>query len=178
MSTVARNVASELLKESDRGCVVLAFAWMDEYLTLNLQNFLLPSEQKNLKTDELLGAGKALGDAGTKIDLSRRLGLLRKRTQKSLHIFRKLRNDFAHISSKINFQTEIVRNRINSLMEIEIDLLAPLLSHDQEEKKLHTIKDVRSKSSDKEIFVYLAGIIVASLVLINDTLTPISKIEE
>jgi hypothetical protein len=76
MAEAMQRVTRELQLESDRGCVVLAFAWMDECSTQNLLRFLLPSAHQSAKADELLGVGRPIGDAATKIDLSFRLGLL------------------------------------------------------------------------------------------------------
>lgn len=81
-------------------------------MTQMLKKFLLPSKHESEKADELLGVGRPIGDAATKIDLLLRLGLLAPATYKSLHWLRKLRNDFAHLSSNLTFETDHVRDRI------------------------------------------------------------------
>jgi hypothetical protein len=45
VARIGQEVERELEKESDRGCVVLAFAWMDEQITINLRRYLLPSDK-------------------------------------------------------------------------------------------------------------------------------------
>ena len=113
------KVATELHKESERGCVVLAFAWMDDQLTANLRKYLLPSVQQSEKADELLGVGSPIGDAATQIDLSLRLGILQPNTHKSLHMFRRLRNDFAHLASNISFENQSIHDRVVAIFENE-----------------------------------------------------------
>jgi len=128
MEVAARKVADELRKESDRGCVILAFAWMDDALTNNLQRYLLPPTNSASKSDELLGVGRPLGDASVKIDLAYRLGLLQPHTRQSLHLFRRLRNDFAHLSTELSFETPSVRERVIAIFENEEPVLQSIWS--------------------------------------------------
>lgn len=184
MAETAQRVSADLQRESDRGCVILAFAWMDEQVTSNLQRFLLPSSHVSVKSDELLGAGRPLGDASTKIDLSYRLGLLRSNTKTSLHLFRRLRNDFAHLSSPLSFQTPSVRDRVLAIFDNEQPVLEAVwnarpsttarASVDEASsgatKALH---QMREHWGTKRLFAFTAGILVSALVLIGDTLNPV-----
>jgi hypothetical protein len=176
-------VSNELLRESDRGCVILAFAWMDECLTNNLQRFLLPSTHLSLKSDELFGVGHSLNDAATKIDLSLRLGLLQLNTHKSLHIFRKLRNDFAHQSSLLTFETPSVKDRVLAIFDNEELVLNGMWVSMIEDLELRRITELdRGKSGahilrdvlgTKHLFAITAGELVAGLMFIHDSLKPI-----
>lgn len=184
MASVARRVVEELQRESDRGCVVLAFAWMDEELTKNLQRFLLPSSHQSSKADELLGPGRPVGDASTKIDLSFRLGLLRQNTRHSLHLFRKLRNDFAHLSSELTFETPSVKDRVLAIFDSEEPVLNGVwesMNRDPSRSIVEasaagksSIHEMRNALGTKRLFALAAGFLVSALVLIGDSLTPVS----
>jgi len=124
MERVANSVESitkELRKESPRGSVVLAVSWIDEHLTLLIKSFLVaPIGPK----DELINVGRPIGDFGVKIHLAYRLGLIREKTFRSLEIFRRLRNDFAHLSSPITFETDSVRSRVHEVFRLNESILA------------------------------------------------------
>jgi len=176
-------VKTELEKESDRGCVVLAFAWMDEQFTAMLKKFFLPSKHEAAKADELLGVGRPIGDAATKIDLLLRLGLISPSTHKSLHLFRKLRNDFAHLSSSLAFTTDHVRDRVVAIFDNEETLLNGLwvgLIQDEEIRKAtetHRGKSgariLRDALGTRKLFIATAAVLVSELILLHDTLIPI-----
>lgn len=176
-------VKTELEKESDRGCVVLAFAWMDEQFTAMLTKFLLPSKHEAAKADELLGVGRPIGDAATKIDLLLRLGLISTTTHKSLHLFRKLRNDFAHLSSSIAFSTDHIRDRIVAIFDNEEILLNGLwvgLIQDEEIRKATEAdrgksgaRILRDALGTRKLFIATAAVLVSELVLLHDALIPV-----
>jgi hypothetical protein len=173
------RASAELKKESDRGCVVLAFAWMDELLTKNLQAFLLPSSKPDsAKADELLGPGRPVGDASTKIDLSLRLGLLRANTHRSLHLVRRLRNDFAHLSSPLTFENPSVRDRIGAVLDNEVVLLNALWEAVEEDRGKPGPRILRDVLGTRRMFEMCASGLIAALVLIGDTLVPIQPSPE
>ena len=64
------KLTDELSNESDRGSVVLAFAWIEDELTLLLKKFCLPSKSVTDKADELFGTSKGALDAASKIELA------------------------------------------------------------------------------------------------------------
>jgi hypothetical protein len=179
-----QRVSLELNKESERGCVVLAFAWMDDEITRNLQRFLLPSSRTSLKSDELFGVGQSLGTSAAKIDLSLRLGLLHVNTHQSLHLFRKLRNDFAHLSSNLTFETPNIRDRVLAIFDNEEMLLNGLweaVVADPQTRKV--TEEHRSKSGarilrdaipTRQLFAMTASALVSALILIGDTLQPLA----
>lgn len=183
MMVTYQQVVLELSKESDRGCVVLAFAWMDEQLTKNLQKYLLPSSKTSLKGDELLGVGRPVGDASTKIDLSLRLGILQPNTHESLHLIRKLRNDFAHLSLSITFDTPHIRDRVLAVLDKEQGLIESLwesMVSDPEVRR--ATEEARGKAGyvilrdvlgTKRLFIWAAGALVAGLVSIEHSLKPV-----
>ena len=179
-----RDASAELAKESDRGCVVLAFAWLDERLAGNLQAYLLPpAKPESLKSDELLSPGRPIGDASTKIDLSLRLGLLRPNTHKSLHLLRRLRNDFAHLSSPLTFETPSVRDRVAAVLDNEELLLNGLWEAVVADPEIRRLTEadrgktgtriLRDVLGTRRMFEMCASGLIAALVRIRDTLTPI-----
>lgn len=183
MAETMWKVAAELRKESERGCVVLAFAWMDDQLTSNLRKYLLPSAQQSEKADELLGVGRPIGDAATKIDLCLRLGLLQPNTHKSLHMFRRLRNDFAHLSSNISFENQSIHDRVVAIFENEEEMLNGLwqaMIRDEEVRKL-TEQDrgkngaqiLKGALSARKLFEMTAAALVSGLVSIEYALVPV-----
>jgi DNA-binding MltR family transcriptional regulator len=186
MADTFTRVVDELREESDRGCAVMAFAWIDEQVTANLRRFLLPSSHPAQKSDELLGAGKPLGDAATKIDLSLRLGLMREATYKTLTLFRRLRNDFAHLSTSLSFETPSVRDRVLAIFDCEQTMLNAVWESviaDPEAAAAATAQ--RGKSGPqilrdilgtKRLFCILAGAIVAGLVLSGEDIDPIAPL--
>lgn len=114
------SLSMELRRESDRGSVVLAAAWMDEQITSLIKSFL--TEPMGSK-DELFKVGGAIGDFGVKIQLAYRLGLIRKETFKSLELYRRLRNEFAHLSFPLTFETPSVKDRIREIFRLNEPIL-------------------------------------------------------
>lgn len=105
-----------LERESDRGSVIVSCALLDDALEQRLKYRLAPSPEKE---DELFaGAYAPLNNFSAKIDFAYRVGVISLNTRKSLHLIRKLRNDFAHSSSEITFKTESVRHRIKELFRL------------------------------------------------------------
>jgi DNA-binding MltR family transcriptional regulator len=183
MAATMQMVSTKLRGESERGCVVLAFAWMDEQLTSNLRKYLLPSAQKLDKADELLGVGRPIGDAATKIDLSFRLGLIQPHTHKSLHMFRRLRNDFAHLASNISLSDQSIHGRVVAIFDNEDFMLNGLwqaLIQDEEVRKATEqdrgksgAKILRSALGTRKLFEMTAAALVSGLVAIEYALVPI-----
>lgn len=131
MADTMLSVFEDLGRETERGAVVLGFAWIDEELTRALRKFCLPSPKAPKgasavsaeKADELFGVGRPIADAAAKIDLAYRLGLLRPHAHRSLHVLRKMRNDFAHISSGMTFESDTMRSRVRALFEHQKEMM-------------------------------------------------------
>lgn len=98
---------------SDRSCVIVAAAYIDELLGYLFRYFLTsPSSEKEDK--ELFPGYGPLSSFSSKILLSYRLGLISNYEYRTLQIIRKIRNLFAHDISK------------DSLLEFK-DMLVPLV---------------------------------------------------
>lgn len=183
MAETMWKVTVELRKESERGCVVLAFAWMDEQLTANLRKYLLPSAQQSEKADELLGAGRPIGDAATKIDLCLRLGILQPNTHKSLQMFRRLRNDFAHLASNISFENQSIHDRVITIFENEEKMLNGMwqaMIKDEEVRQLTELdrgkngaQILKAALGTRKLFEMTAAALVSGLISIEYALSPV-----
>src|SRR3569832_1244104 len=81
--------------ESDRAAVILASAKLDELLHLAITRKLLacPTAQ-----DDLLRTDGPIGSFAARITLAHRLGLIDDTFAKTLHLIKRIRNDFAHES--------------------------------------------------------------------------------
>lgn len=120
------EIAGILREESERGCVIVSAAILDEQLVEMIRARLVPSPERE---DELLEAGNAPASSfSARIDLAYRIGVLSLDQRQSLHILRKLRNDFAHVSTPISFSDDSVSDRIRNLLELNRDLMHAIWS--------------------------------------------------
>jgi DNA-binding MltR family transcriptional regulator len=102
--------------ESDRACVILVAAVMDECLTKMLKSKLV---QISGNDDPLFDGNNApMGTFGARISVAHRLGLISKKLHDSLDIVRKIRNDFAHDIFHCDFTNQSVRDRLSYLGKI------------------------------------------------------------
>ena len=137
---------------SDRSCVIVAAAYIDELLGYIFKLFLTsPSSEKEDK--ELFSGYGPLSTFSSKIVLSYKLGLISNYEYKTLQIIRKIRNSFAHDISKdslLEFKGMLVplvpARQLLLLKEI------PLPSENGTEPPLPIIPDV-DMSSARDIFV-------------------------
>lgn len=172
-----RSVVEALKEESDRGTVVLAAAWLDESLTRIIAKFLKPVSPVD---EKLLKAGQPIGDLGTKIILAERLNLVHPDLLSSLSLMRKLRNDFAHLSSHLSFPTPNVKDRVSELFKRNEDLLLSMAETLIEAGMLAgpgksgtiTAKDMEEAFGSKQLFHYTCGFLNSALAIIEYDLKP------
>lgn len=121
MTKKFQEVWQILKKESVRGSVIIASAIIEDLLEELLKKRLLLCDEDN----DLLfsGANAPIGNMASKIELSYRIGCISPKLRKSLHILRKLRNDFAHLSHEIDFDTPSVKDRTRNLLELNSDFV-------------------------------------------------------
>jgi len=170
-----RVAAESLDNETERGTVVLAAAWLDESLTAILAAYMKPAEKK----EDLLAPGRPLGDFGTKITLADRLRLVHPSLLKSLDMVRKLRNDFAHISSDLTFETPSVKDRVALLLRENEDLILVMgnllikngMASPPEGQELK-IKHMLECLGAKKLFQYICAILNGALAAIKHDLKP------
>lgn len=102
--------------ESDRACVILAAAVMDEFLKKMLKSKLV---QIQTKKDQLFdGFNAPMGSFSARIVIAHRMGLISKKMCKSLDIVRNIRNDFSHDIFNCDFKNQSVRNRLSNLIKV------------------------------------------------------------
>ena len=136
---------------SDRSCVIVAAAYIDELLEYLLKNFLYsPSSEKEDK--DLFSGYGPLSSFSSKILLSYRLGLISNYEYKTLQIIRKIRNTFAHDISKESL-LEYKEMLVPSVPARQLLLIKsiPLPSENTAEPPLPIVPEV-DMSSSRDIF--------------------------
>jgi DNA-binding MltR family transcriptional regulator len=111
-----RTLAETLMKESDRGCAIFGAALLHDDLERLLKAFCRQDAftVKNVIAPMFRGYSP-LATFSARIDLAFALCLISRQTYATLHIVRKLRNDFAHESGQIDFQDARCRDRLLAL---------------------------------------------------------------
>ncbi len=149
----------QLEKESERGTVIVSAALMDEALAELIKAKLVPSPRKD-KDDELfVGSYAPLGSFSARIDFAYRLGIIASSTRSSLHLLRRLRNDFAHSSLHMSFQTNSVKSRIRELFKLNkafFDVLWDVIKKQNNLNLIEITKGIKSKQSIDQI-IKVAG---------------------
>ena len=102
-----------LEQESDRGAAILAASHFEKSLedAIACKFVVLDSESRNA----LFGARGPLFPFAAKIDVACAMGICSKEVSKEWHEIRRIRNEFAHASTPINFDGETIRNRVKKL---------------------------------------------------------------
>lgn len=105
-----QEFSTQFKKESDRACVIMAAAALDEGLKLLIESSLI----KNPSSFDCLfdGANAPLQSFSSKIDLAYSLGLISTEFSSDLHIIRKIRNGFAHNLTGCSFGDQSVHDRV------------------------------------------------------------------
>lgn len=101
-----------LSPESDRGCALIAAAYLDSELEKLIRLALVDAPRI---ADDLLGQGRPLSTFSARIDLAYLLGLVGSRVHRDLHLIRRIRNDFGHDHSPITFESDRIANRCKEL---------------------------------------------------------------
>lgn len=121
ISTSFNNFINILQNESDRGCVIVSAAILDDILLQLLKRRLAPSVGKN---DKLFEDGAATFlNFSTRIDLAYRVGLIRDDVRTTFHLIRKIRNDFAHFSNPDTFNSNTVKDRISEIFKLNKSIM-------------------------------------------------------
>ena len=176
MGLAFRKIVESLKDESDRGSVVLAAAWLDESLTRIIAKFLKPVSGNK---ENLLKAGQPIGDFGTRIVLADRLNLIHPNLIQSLTICRRLRNDFAHLSSDLSFSTASVKDRVEQLFKLNESILVSMGQVLEDvgmlgpaAKTAITATDMLHAFGHKQLFHYTSGFMNAALAVIEHDIYP------
>lgn len=113
LSKAVQDFIDEFSCESDRAAVILVGARLDYLLAELLSRFLLPNTGSS---DDLLDTDRALGTFSARIHASYRLGLIDADLARALHIFRRLRNMFAHETVGTSLDHGPSRDRVRELV--------------------------------------------------------------
>ena len=108
-----QTFCKEFEKESDRACVILSAAMLDQALETLLKAYLVSTSSK--EDDFLEGIYAPISSFSAKIDLSFRIGLISAKFCRDLHLIRKIRNEFAHSITNCDFQNESIHRRVLEL---------------------------------------------------------------
>jgi DNA-binding MltR family transcriptional regulator len=106
------RLRSELNKESDRGCILMATSFL-EYELKRLFEYYLIGNKKN--HEEMLTGQGGLATFSSRIKLAYSLGLISRITMDDLNIIKKVRNDCGHNYEPISFEDQSIKQRIYSL---------------------------------------------------------------
>jgi hypothetical protein len=128
-----RQLEIGLKGESNRAAVIIISAHVDSLLEEIIKSYMIPSPNA---TDALFdGQNSVFANFSNKIDISYRLGLISAPLCRSLHIVRKIRNEFAHDMMGKSLDSPEIKSRIGELLKLStIDAIMPGVAAAAEEK--------------------------------------------
>jgi DNA-binding MltR family transcriptional regulator len=103
---------TQLERESDRACVILAAANLDDQLYNLIKAKLVPYAGAE---DDLLDGDRPLSTFSSRITMAYRLGLIDSAFCRHLNLIRKIRNEYAHSSGTVSLEGGSVASRIHEL---------------------------------------------------------------
>lgn len=107
-----------LLKESDRGCVILGAAMLDELLEELLTSFCRQAPQDVKSSVKPLFRGFApLSTFSARIQVAYALGILPNHVRDDLEIIRRIRNDCAHDWEQLDFSEPRFAQRLDAFFK-------------------------------------------------------------
>lgn len=107
-----RQAAVTFEKESDRGCALIAVAWVDDALTAYLKSRL--RDEKRI-VDSIFRPDGPLGSFSARIKAAYLLGIITATLYSDLEIMRGIRNDFAHVRRSVRFKDQSIKDRCKLL---------------------------------------------------------------
>ena len=145
-----------LENEGDRAAVILVVAQLDLLLYQILQKYLMPGPSSK---DELLESDRPLGSFSAKICMAYRLGLIDNLFSGSLHLIRKIRNDFAHELEGCTLDSGPHRDRVKGLIaQVEnLEFFKKLCDSFKEEDKF-TLASIQFRAMAAVIFTNLEAL--------------------
>lgn len=108
----ASGFLQQFIGMSDHVAVIVATAKMDDLLGAAIRERLLPCAEKK---DEFLDSERGIGTFSNRIVMGYRLGILDASLARALHIFRRIRNDFAHAYEGQTLEAAPHKQRISEL---------------------------------------------------------------
>jgi DNA-binding MltR family transcriptional regulator len=106
------ELQTALYAESDRGCALIAAAFLDSALEQLLRAFFV--DDSDVANGLLRGRG-GLSSFSARIDQAYLVGLIAPLAKRDLHLVRKIRNDFAHTGTEVRFTDAAIAARCSEL---------------------------------------------------------------
>jgi DNA-binding MltR family transcriptional regulator len=110
----------DLTDESDRGCMLVAAALLEESLELRFRDLFQSKEIPKSVQDSLFGSNGPLATFSSKIKMAYAIGLLPKETFTDLEEIRKMRNQAAHLSKDFDFLDGAIGRKIEILKCVQL----------------------------------------------------------
>lgn len=111
-------VARDLFDESDRGCVLVATALIEDLLEMA---FKAHFRSDGTRRSDLFEGQGPLSSLSNKIELAYFLELIDDRQRSGLHLLRKIRNDCAHLFEPIVFDSDRMKKFYRKDAEVSAD---------------------------------------------------------
>jgi hypothetical protein len=106
---------TELREDSDRSCVIVAAAILEQILGDLLRGCLVPNSSSQ---DTLFdGPNAPLATFSSRIDFAFRIGLLSHQFARDLHLILRIRNSFAHSIEGCSFENAGVQDQVKELLK-------------------------------------------------------------
>jgi DNA-binding MltR family transcriptional regulator len=103
-----------LSKETDRGCALMAAAFLENELESLIRLKLIGTKSQ---IDEMFEFNGPIGTFSSKIKMAYALGLISEQISKDFDLIRRIRNEFGHDYKPIDFTTPAISSRIDNLKE-------------------------------------------------------------
>lgn len=125
----------DLTDESDRGCILVAAALLEESLEFRFRHTFQSKKIPQSVQDSLFSSNGPLATFSGKLKMAYAIGLIPKETFRDLEEVRKLRNQAAHLSKDFDFLNGTVGRKIEGLVCVQ------LLKKDFIQRYSFTLKD-------------------------------------
>jgi DNA-binding MltR family transcriptional regulator len=92
-------------KQTDRGCALVAAAWVDDALAEYVRAVLRPDQHVS---DQLFQSEGPLGTFSARIKIAYMFGLIERYEYEDLEIIRSIRNEFAHVRQNLRLGVGLI----------------------------------------------------------------------
>jgi hypothetical protein len=106
------RLSKSLDHESDRACALMVAAYLEDELQRLLKAYFVDDPKAVGKLFDPMGP---LGTFSATITMAYALGLIGPNVRHDLDLIRRIRNDFAHLSESLTFETPSIRDRCKDL---------------------------------------------------------------
>jgi DNA-binding MltR family transcriptional regulator len=109
------NFRHTLNLETDRGCALMASAYLEDRLEFLIKSFLIEEA-----SNSLFEFNGPFGTLSSKITTAYALGLVPKNLSTDLNTIRKVRNEFAHRADLTDFESSGIKERVSSFSFVDV----------------------------------------------------------